>query len=320
MADRISRLRLAAAGALLALSFVATAQDFPSRKITLIVPFAPGGPTDVVSRAVMQEAEKKWGQAVIIENRPGASGLAAVDYFARQPADGYTLFFHGNTPLTAHFFMKSIPYNPSDLRPLAAFGGSSYVITVHPSLGVKTLKEAVALAKAKPKSINYGTINLTSYELDHYVLFGMMGIEMTPVPYQSAAPIATALLRGDVQYYLAIVSLVKPHIDAGKLVPLAYLGESRHPQFPTVPTVKEEGYDFSTGYVLGVYAHAKTPAPIFDRLGRDLDAAVKTSEVAERLAKVGYQAYPAPRDWQTRIDRELKLYGEVVRKLNYQPQ
>ena len=320
MEHRQKLFRIAALGGLLCAAGVAFGQAFPTKAVTLIVPFAPGGPTDVVSRAVMQEAEKKWGQPVIIENRPGASGLAAVDSFTRQPADGHTLFFHGNTPLTAHFFMKEIPYKPADLRPLAAFGGSSYVITVNPSLGVKTLKEVVALAKSKPKAINYGTINLTTYELDHYVLFGMMGIEMMPVPYQSAVPIATALLRGDVQFYFAIVSLVVPHIAAGKLTPLAYLGDSRHPQLPNVPTLKEEGYDFSTGYVLGVFAHTKTPQDIFDKLGRDLEAAVKSPEVVERLAKVGYQTYPAPRDWHVRIDNELKRYTETVRKLNYQPQ
>jgi tripartite-type tricarboxylate transporter receptor subunit TctC len=152
MASR--RLVWAAAVAFLCAAGATFGQAFPTKKVTLIVPFAPGGPTDVVSRAVMEQAEKQWGQPVVIENRPGASGMAAVEPFTRQPADGYTMFFHGNTPLTAHFFMKDIPFNQADMRPAVAFGGSSYVLTVHPSLNVKTLKELIAAAKAKPKSIN----------------------------------------------------------------------------------------------------------------------------------------------------------------------
>lgn len=318
MAIQFKRLLMAVAGALMALP--AFAQNFPAQRITLIVPFAPGGPTDVISRTVMSELEKQWKQPIVIENRPGAGGITGSGYVAQQKPDGYTWLLQGSVPKTAPLFMKQLPFDPADLRAVTSLGGSSYLLSVNPSLGVKTLAELIKLAKSKPKELNYGVIPLNVNELDYYVFERAAGIQMTPVPFQSAAPIIPALLRGDLQVYMGIVQLLQPQVAAGKVTPIAYVGPERHPRLPDIPTAKELGLDFVTGYTLGIMVHSKVPEDIVQRMQRDIGAVLKMPEVVANLDKIGFQVPANPAGWGPQIERELKIYTEVARSLNYQPQ
>ena len=298
----------------------AGAQSYPTGRVTLIVPFAPGGPTDIVARTVMNEVQKGWPQPVVIENKPGAGGLIGSAYVTQQKPDAHTLLLQGNVPKTAKLFLKDVPLDPADLRAVAALGQSSYLLTVNPSLGVKTLADFIKLAKSKPKEFNYGVIPLNVNELDYYVFQRTAGIQLTPINYQSAAPIIPALLRGDVTVYMGIVSLLQSQVAAGKVTPLAYVGAERHPRLPDVPTARELGLDFVTGYTLGIYAHAKSPEDSVQKLGRDLVAALKAPEVVTALDTAGFQVPADPLGWGKRIEGELAKYTEVARSLNYQPQ
>jgi tripartite-type tricarboxylate transporter receptor subunit TctC len=295
-------------------------QAYPNQRVTVIVPYAPGGPTDVIARTVGAELEKTWKQPVIIENRPGAGGLVGPEYVTRQKPDGYTVLLHGSGVHTAKIFFKSMAFDPNDLRPVVGLGGSSTLLVVPTSLGVKTLKEFVDLAKSKPKQLNFGAIPFNSQELDYHVLQRLAGIQMTMVPYTSAVPQFEALMRGDIHFYMGVSQQVASALSAGKIVALGYSGSERHPNHPTVPTVRELGYDFLSGFTLGWLVHAKTPEDVVQRLGRDSAAALKVPEIATRLAGAGFLVPKEPLEWPRQVDREVKTYVEVARALNYQPQ
>jgi tripartite-type tricarboxylate transporter receptor subunit TctC len=298
----------------------AHSETYPSQRVTLIVPFAPGGPTDVVSRAVASEVERAWKQPFVIDYRPGASGMTGAEYVTHQKPDGYTLLLHGSAPLLVRLFMKEPPFDPADLRPVAALGDSSFVIVAPAQLGAKTLSAFIELAKSKPKQLNFGAVPMNYVELDYFIFQRVAGIQMTEIPYASATPIITALLRNDVQFHMPGVAQVESYLQAGKLVALAYAGTRRHPKLPDVPTARELGYDFSTGFSLGIYAHAKTPEEVVQKLGRDLVQALRSPEVVDRLDKVGYQVPLAPLDWGKQIASQLSAYTEIARAIHYQPQ
>jgi tripartite-type tricarboxylate transporter receptor subunit TctC len=319
MTHRFALLAVAALGVALGGADAARAQAYPSGRVTMVVPFAPGGPTDLVARTVMNEVEKGWNQTVVIENRPGAGGLTGSAYVTQQKPDGHTLLLQGSVPKTAKLFLKDVPLDANELRAVSSLGQSSYLLSVNPSLGVKTLAELVKLAKSKPKDLNYGVIPLNVNELDYYVFERAAGIQLTPIAYQSAAPIIPALLRGDVTVYMGIVSLLVPQVEAGKVTAIAYVGPERHPRLPNVPTAKEAGVDFVTGYTLGIYTHSKTPEDSFQKLSRDIAAALKSPNVISALDKAGFQMPANPLGWGAQIERELAVYTDVARSLNYQP-
>lgn len=308
------------AAILSAISSTTWAQAFPSRPVTLVVPFAAGGPLDIMSRAVSREVEKTWKQPVIIESRAGAGGMVGSDYVTRQKADGYTLLLHGPAPLQIRMFMKEPSFNPADLRPLVALGESSYMATVHPGLGVKTMKELVDLAKSKPNELNYATIPMSTYDLGYHLFMQQVGIKMNAIPYQSAAPIIPAFLRGDIQVYFGTLTTLGPHLASGKLTPIAWLYRERHPKYPNVPTAREQGFEYSTSYVNGLFVHAKTPEDLFHKLGRDIAATLKVPEVIAQLDVAGYLVPPTPLDWGTQIQSETARYMEMARMLNYKPE
>jgi tripartite-type tricarboxylate transporter receptor subunit TctC len=311
---------LAAAVLLLSACGAAIAQNYPAQRVTLVVPFAPGGPTDVISRTVMAEVERMWKQPIVIENRPGAGGLTGSAYVTQQKADGYTWLLQGSGAKTATLFVKQVPFNPADLRVVSALGVSSYVLIAPPELGVKSLGDFIKLAKSKPKALNYGVIPLNVNELDLYLFQRQAGIELTPIPFQSAAPILTALLRNDLQFYMSIVQGALPHIAAGKVVPLAFLGAARHARLPDVPTSREAGVDFVRGVTLGIFVLRGTPDDIVLKMQRDFMSALKSPEVAANLDKIGFEVPPDPTGWARSLDEDMARYAEVVRTLNYQPQ
>jgi tripartite-type tricarboxylate transporter receptor subunit TctC len=305
---------------MLAASGAVWGQTYPTGRVLLVVPFAPGGPTDLIARVVMNEAGKQWKQPVVVENKPGAGGLIGSAYVTQQPPDAHTLLMQGSVPKTAKLFLKDIPLDPADLRAVAALGTSNYLLVANPSLGVKTLPDLIKLAKSKPKELNYGMIPLTVNELDWYLFERAAGIQLTPIRYQSALPITPALLRGDVTLYMAIVSSIQPQLAAGQVIPIAFVGTERHPLLPNVPTARDAGLDFVAGFTLGIFTHAKSPEESVQKLGRDLVAALKSPDVASALDKAGFQIPKDPLGWGKQIDAELARYTEVARSLNYQPQ
>jgi tripartite-type tricarboxylate transporter receptor subunit TctC len=298
----------------------AHAQNYPTQRVTLVVPFAAGGPTDVVGRTVGAAMEQLWKQPFIIENKPGAGGHVGTEFVSRAKPDGYTLLFNGNGPRTAKFFMKDIPYNPSDLRAVVKMAGSQYVLVVHPSVPASNLQELIALAKAKPKSINYGTFALTTYEFDYQRFQQAAGVEMTPVSYNSAAPTMTALLRNEIQFYFGIQGSILAMVNEGKMKPIAMLGAARANDYPNVPTAREQGLDFQAGFGFGILVHSKTPEDLVQKIGRDIAGVLKTPAVADKLKSMGYDVPPSPLDWPKELDVELKAYEEIAQRLGIKPQ
>jgi tripartite-type tricarboxylate transporter receptor subunit TctC len=312
--NRVLALCLAAA------SGIASSQTYPTQRVTLIVPFAPGGPTDGVARVVAQELERSWKQPVIVDNRPGANGMIGASHVARQPADGQTLLVQNTGLFSIRLFVKEPPVNTDELRPVASVAQMFNVAVAHPSLGAKNLKEFIALAKQRPKALNVASSPASTLELDHHLFSRLAGVELALIGYTSGAPMLQAALRNEVQFWFANIPTAGPHIKEGKLVALAYLGPERHRQFPDVPTAREQGIDYTYGTAYGIIVHAKTPEDIVRQVGASVVAAAKQPEVAARLNAAGFDVPRAPLNWVNETAAEVKSYTEMARSLSYQPQ
>jgi tripartite-type tricarboxylate transporter receptor subunit TctC len=293
-----STLALAALGAL---ATQALAQTWPTRQVTLIIPFPPAGPTDILARAFAPALEAAWKQPFVIEFRPGAGGMLGTGEVSRAKPDGYTLVLQANGVVLAPIFQKSIPYDPADLRPVVGVASSSYLVVTNPATAAKTLGEFVALAKGRPKQVNYGTIPYTPFDLDYHVFQQRAGVELTTINYNGAAAMAEALMRGDIQMFFGTPAAVIPLVKAGKLVPIAYTSPTRGVLFPDVPTAREQGIDLVAGFTLGLWAPAKTPDDIASKIGADVDQ-------------------PAHRQYPQQMQAELKGYTEVAQKIGLKPQ
>lgn len=298
----------------------ASAQTWPTKPVTMVVPYAAGGPTDAVGRALTPLMEKAWGQPFVVDNRPGAGGVVGTDYVARSTPDGYTVLFNGNGVHTAKIFTKTLPYEPNDLRPVVELAGTDYVIVTHPSVPARNLKEFVTWLKEKGKAVNHGTIPLTAYELDSHVFNNLTGTSSTIVPYNSAAPIVTAILRNDVSFYFAIPGMMPGHIDSKALNAIAITGPRRLERFPNVPTTHEQGLDFDAGFAFGLWVPAKTPDTVVRKLRSDVEKAVLSPEFGATMKKLSYDVPAKPSDYPARIQREVKTYFETAQRIGVKPQ
>jgi tripartite-type tricarboxylate transporter receptor subunit TctC len=288
---RIARFALTLAVA--AFSSACLAQAYPSKSVRMIVGFPPGGGTDVVARVISAKVQEWWGQAVTVENRPGATGTIGADVVAKSPPDGYTLLMgHVNsTGLAPNLFAK-LPYDPiKDFAGVAYVGYVPNVLAVHPSINVKSVKELVALLKANPGKYNYASSGNGSTQHIAGELFKQLtGTSIVHVPYKGSGDAIKDLLAGVVAMNFDTMPPVMPHIQAGKLRGLAISTPKRLPQLPEVPTFAEEGitgFDVTNWY--GVQAPAGTPRDIVQKLNADINKAMQVPEVRARLEGVGTQ-------------------------------
>lgn len=274
------------------------ADGYPSHPIRIVVPFTPGGSTDVLARAIGQELTRAWGQAVVIDNLPGAGGSIGADKVAKAPPDGYTLLMgHIGTLAVNPSLYPRLPYNPvKDFAPVAWVARVPNVLVVHPSVPARTLQELVALAKAKPGSLNYGSGgNGSAANLATEYLKLQTGTSMVHIPYRGTAPAVTDLLGGQLQLmFTGLPALVGP-IKAGQLRALAVSSPQRLDALPDVPTVAESGYKgFEADQWYGVVAPAGTPPAIVARLNAQINQALSAPELKQRLAAEGAIATPQP--------------------------
>ena len=274
------------------------ADGYPSHPIRIVVPFTPGGSTDVLARAIGQELTRAWGQAVVIDNLPGAGGSIGADKVAKAPPDGYTLLMgHIGTLAVNPSLYPRLPYNPvKDFAPVAWVARVPNVLVVHPSVPARTLQELVALAKAKPGSLNYGSGgNGSAANLATEYLKLQTGTSMVHIPYRGTAPAVTDLLGGQLQLmFTGLPALVGP-IKAGQLRALAVSSPQRLDALPDVPTVAESGYKgFEADQWYGVVAPAGTPPAIIARLNAQINQALSAPELKQRLAAEGAIATPQP--------------------------
>ena len=314
----MTRLLLTAA-ALLFAGAAAAQSDFPSRTITMLVGFAPGGATDTAARIIAKKLAENIGQSVVVENKAGAGGNIAHQAVAIAPPDGYTILLGSVGPLAVspHLIAK-LPYDPlKDLAPLTMAVNFPNVLVVHAGVPAKTLAEYIALAKAKPGSLDYASTGVGSASHLAGELFNQRaGVDIVHIPYKGGGPAMTDLLGGRVGAYYSTHSTAGPHIETGKLRALAVTGLKRSTFLPNVPTIAESGFPgFEASNWYAFVTSSKVPAPILDRLNKELVKALNAPEVKEQLAKHFLEPSPGTREELAKyIKAEYDNWGEVVKK------
>jgi tripartite-type tricarboxylate transporter receptor subunit TctC len=294
----------------------ALADAWPGRQVKVVIPYPPGGPTDVSIRIVMEKVGRLLGQPILFDNKGGASGMIGAEYAKTQPADGYT--FLGNTiammAITRH--LQPIPFDPDkDFLTVSRIATSWGAMAIHPSVPAKTVAEFVDYVKANPGKVNWGSSGLgTITQLYGEMLNLDAGIKMVHVPYKGSAQATQDLLSGQVQ--VQFDSTVLPHILAGRLRGLAMLADTRWPHKPEIPTLKEAGYGKQGGDSwFGLLAPAGTPAAIVARMAQAIDEALKSPDVLDRLDAGGLKAtYLGPAAMRTEIDTESKYFADIIKR------
>jgi len=291
--------------------------DYPARPVKVIVPSPPGGGTDILARVLAQHFSKALGQPFVVENKPGAGNMIGIESVARSPGDGYTLLVTASTLALNSVLYKKVPYDPvRDFAPITLAATAPNVLIVNPALPAKSLAEFIALAKAKPGALSYGTPGIgTSPHLSMELLKSMAGIDLQHVPYRGTAAAVTDVIGGQVAATFANALTAKPQVDSGRVRALAVSGPSRVEAFPTVPTVAEAGvpgYEAMQWY--GMAAPAGTPPQIIARLHAEAAKALHSNEMKEKLALDGAQPVGStPVEFAALIRRELDKWTRVVR-------
>jgi tripartite-type tricarboxylate transporter receptor subunit TctC len=293
----------------------ALAQSFPVKPVRLVVPFPPGGPTDTFSRATAAELSKSLGQQVIVENRPGAGTTIGADLVAKAAPDGHTLFF---TDLSTHTITaslyKKLPYHPlRDFAPVAPVNSSPLILVTHPSVGAKSVRGLIAVAKQHPgitiAHSGVGTVTHMTAEM-----FAMRaGIKATPVAYKGGSLPVTALLGGEVALVMATVSASIQYVQSGRLVALGVAAARRSPYLPDIPTIAESLKDVEGAVIAGVLAPAGTPRAVVERLNREFARASTAPKVREIYAANAAEAITmTPAQLQATLERAVKTWAVVV--------
>jgi tripartite-type tricarboxylate transporter receptor subunit TctC len=298
----------------------AYAQAYPSKAVRMIVPFPPGGGTDYTARLIGQKLSESWGQPVVVENRPGASTIIGSDLVAKAAPDGYTLIMGSVNHTINPSLIAKLPYDTiGDFTPITVCVTSSYVLVVHPSLPVKSVKELIALARKRPGEINYSSSGSSGPQHLAGELFKMMAsVDITHVPYKGGGPAATALVGGHVQMQFSTPVSALPHLKAGRLRPLAVTSLKRSDAFPELPTISEAalpGYEAVTWW--GLLAPAQTPREIVNKVHGDVVKVLQSPDTKEKLARQGVSpAGTTPEQFAEMIQRDIVKLGKVVKAAN----
>ncbi len=318
MTRRCAALSLTATLAILAPHGAAAADAYPAKPVRFVVAFPPGGGTDIIARSIAQKLAERIAQQVVVDNRPGAGGNIGTDMVAKSAPDGYTLLMGSAGPLAinASLFGK-MPFDPiKDLAPVTLAASTPNVLVVHPALRAATLKELIALAKARPGEINFASSGHGTPAHLAGELFNLMaGVKMVHVPYKGAAPALADLLGGQVQIMFSTMPPALPHVRDGKLRALAVTSAKRSPAAPELPTVDETalpGFEANTWH--GVVVPAGTPGAIVARLNREIVAILHLPDVVERFSSQGAEALGStPEEFAAYIKSETLKWAKVVR-------
>ena len=313
-------MRILAALALALVSAASPAQEgWPSRPVRVVIPFAPGGGTDVVGRILAARLTERLGQAFVVENRPAGSGIVGADFVAKAPADGHTLLFAFSSLSSSAKLYAKLPYDPiADFAPVALATTSPLVLFMHPSVPARDVAEFIAYAKANPGKLNYGSSGLgSSPHLATELLMSMTGIRMVHVPYKGIAPAIAGQLANDVQLSFTPIAVGMPHARAGKLRALATGGLQRSAVIPEVPTLHESGVaGFEVIGWWGMLAPAKTPRTAIVAANREVRAVLDLPEVRRVLLEQGMEpAAGTPEQFGALIKADMEKWGEIGKRL-----
>ncbi len=305
----------AAAG--MAMAAPVMGEGYPTKPVRLVVPFPPGGGTDLVGRTIAQALGERLGQSIIVDNRAGAGGVIGADHVAKAPPDGYTLLMGTPGPLTINPNLRKVPYDPErDFAPITLATISPFVLVVHPSVPARSVKALIAIARTKSGDLNYSTSGQGSVShLAGAQFEALADIKFTLIPFKGSNPSLTALIAGQVDLTLENQPVTLPHIRAGKLRGLAVGTLQRSSLLPQLPTMREAGvvgYEMSTAF--GVLAPARTPGAILTRLSQELSGALRRADMKERLATQGLEAVGStPQEFATHLRDERERYARLIR-------
>lgn len=304
-------------GSLLSVSESALAQEWPTKTIRWIVPFPPGGAMDVIARSLADKSSKTLGQAIVIENKPGAGGNIGADFVARSDADGYTMLITSIGMATNKFLYPKLPYDPvKDFSPVSLIAVvPNVLVTNNTQPNVKTVTEVIANAKSQPGKLTYASAgNGTSIHLAGEVFTSLAKIDMQHIPYKGSGPAVTDLIGGQVNYMFDSITSAKPHIVSGKLRPIGLTTIKRSKSLPGVPTIAESGlpgYDVTPWFA--VFLPANTPKSIVKKLNAALVSSMESSEIKEKFESIGAEPIgSSPEELAKYLNKEIERWGKVI--------
>ena len=313
--------RTLALGTLMGLAgSVAAQQDYPSKPIRFITPFAPGGSTSIVARLIGQKLTDSWGQQVIVENRGGGNTVIGTEALAKSAPDGYAFILVLNSHVINPSLIANLPYDTfKDFAPVGTVASSEYVMVINPSVPANSLQELVALAKSKPGQLNYASAGSGGVAHLATELFNIMaGIKLQHIPYKGSGPALTDLIGGQIQMYLCSPAGAIPYIKNGRLRAVAVSGEARMPALPQVPTFTEgglPGFDAKTWQ--GVLAPAGTPKPIINKLSSEMAKIVVMPDIREKLVSQGLDPfYTTPEQFAELMKADMAKFARVIKAAN----
>ena len=294
----------------------ALAQAYPSRPVTIVVPFSPGGAVDAMARLLGSKMAASVGQPFVVENRAGAGGALGMNSVARSQPDGHTLLYTPNSIAIGPALYKKLPFDAEkDLLPVSQALSTTLVLAAHPKLQVSTVRELIALAKAQPGKLNFGSSGVADpLQLGMELLKTSAGVDLVAIPYKGQAPMFTALLAGEVDTAIVSLQLALSPIRSGALKVLAVTGNKRSSALPDVPTVAESGlpgYDISSWH--GIFVPAGTPPEIVARLHREIVAAVQSPDVRERVEATGNEVVAStPQEFAAKFRADVARFKKIV--------
>ena len=293
----------------------AWSQPYPAKPVRVVVVFPAGGGTDIVSRIVFQKVSEQLSQQFVIDNRAGAAGMIGAEIVAKSPPDGYTVMVYSQTFINNMHLYRKVPFELKDFAPVAMMTRFVGMLAVHPSMPVRTTKEFIALAKARPGEILYGSAGIGAFQhLSMSVFATSAGIRMNHVPFKGGGPAVVALVGGEIQSILTPIAEVFPHVKSGRLRPIAVSSAKRTTQFPEVPAISEtvKGYEFTSWF--GCLAPAGTPKPVIDRLSAEIKKALADRDIIAKLEpQVLDPMYQTPEEFTRYLQAEYERMREVVK-------
>ena len=299
------------------------AQQYPSKPARIIVPFGAGGPADIYARYLAQRLQEPLGQSLVIDNRPGAGSIIGTDLVAKSPPDGYTLLLMSNTHTVNESLVPKKPFAlMKDFLPIAPINYSDLVLVVHPSVPAKSIKELIALAKAKPNGLNYASSGTgTPYHMAGELFKSMAGVQIVHIPHKGSGEARTSVMSGQVEIMLDAITTMAPMARAGRVRALGTTGAKRSTVLPDVPTISEAGVkDYEATIWLGIMAPAGTPKPIVDRLNAEIGKIVARPDVKKAWNEQGAEPMAmTPAEFEKFLNADIAKWAHVVKVAGVKP-